>query len=138
MKVWAYDAKTLNLINNEPFSSISAAADYFNVNYKTISRNLDTEIFTKQNNMLVYLFKKEIFSDLKIELLKLDQNFYNVRTKVWAYKLDEKGKLNLLLNQPFKTKKEAARELHIHNNKVNEYLDSGKEYKGFFIYSTPI
>ena len=71
--------------------------------------------------MLVYLLKKEINSDLKIKLLKLDLNFYKVRTKVWAYKLDESGKLNLLLNQPFKTKKEAARELHIHNSKVNEY-----------------
>ena len=70
--------------------------------------------------------------------MKPDLNFKNIRTKVWAYKLDENGKLNLLPNQPFKTKKEAARELHIHNNKVNEYLDSGKEYKGFFIYSTPI
>jgi hypothetical protein len=37
VKVWAYDAKTLDLINNEPFSSISAAADYFNVDYRTIS-----------------------------------------------------------------------------------------------------
>ena len=58
MKVWAYDAKTLDLINNEPFSSISAAANYFNVNYRTISRNLDTKNFSKQNDMLVYLLKK--------------------------------------------------------------------------------
>lgn len=137
VKVWAYDAKILDLINNEPFFSISAAADYFNVNYRTISRNLDTKNFTKQNNMLVYLFKKEINLDLKIEL-KLSQNFYNVRTEIWVYRLDEKAKLYLLPNQPFKTKKEAARELHIHNNKINEYLDTGKEYKGFFIYSSPV
>ena len=137
VKVWAYDAKTLDLINNEPFFSISVAADYFNVNYRTISRNLDTKIFTKQNNMLVYLFKKEINLDLKTEL-KLTQNFYSVRTEVWVYKLDEKAKLYLLPNQPFKAKKEAARELHIHNNKINEYLDTGKEYKGYFIYSSPV
>lgn len=65
MKVWAYDAKTLDMINNEPFSSISVAADYFNVNYRRISRNLDTKKFTKQNNMFIYLFKKEINLDLR-------------------------------------------------------------------------
>jgi hypothetical protein len=91
--------------------------------------------------MLVYLFKKEINLDLKTEL-KLTQNFYNVRTEIWVYRLDEKAKLYLLPNQPFKTKKEAANptgsELHIHNTKINEYLDTGKEYKGFFIYSSPV
>jgi hypothetical protein len=75
---------------------------------------------------------------IKTELLKFTNNFNNVRTEVWVYRLDEKEKLNLLPNQPFKTKKEAARELHIHNTKINEYLDSGKEYKGFFIYSSPV
>lgn len=81
--------------------------------------------------------EKEINLDLKTEL-KLTQNFYSVRTEVWVYKLDEKAKLYLLPNQPFKGKKEAARELHIHNNKINEYLDTGKEYKGYFIYSSPV
>lgn len=59
MKVWAYDAQTLDLINNEPFSSISAAADYFNVNYRTISRNLDTQIYIKKMiSLSIYLKKK--------------------------------------------------------------------------------
>lgn len=108
VKVWVYDAKTLDLINNKSFSSISTTAGYFNVNYRTISRNLDTEKYTKQNNMLVYLFKKEINLDLKTKLLKLTLNFSNIRTKVWVYKLDEKGKLKLLPDQPYKNKKEAA------------------------------
>ncbi len=64
VKVWAYDAKTWDLIENRPFSSIFEAANYFNVNYRTISRNLDTNKITKQNSMLVYLFKKEINLDL--------------------------------------------------------------------------
>ena len=57
IKVWAYDATTLDLINNEPFPSISAAADSFNVNYRTINRHLDTKVATKQNKMSVYFFK---------------------------------------------------------------------------------
>jgi len=57
-KVYAYDANTLDLINNSPFSSISDAADYFKVNYRTISRHLDTKLATMQNKMLVYFFLK--------------------------------------------------------------------------------
>lgn len=34
--VWAYDAKTLELINGSPFDSMKKAADYFNVRYRTI------------------------------------------------------------------------------------------------------
>lgn len=70
LEVWAYEAKTLNLINNAPFSSISAAANYFNVEYRTISRHLDTKVATNKNNLFVYFFKKEINLDLKTELIK--------------------------------------------------------------------
>ena len=87
--------------------------------------------------MLVYLFKEEINLDLKREL-KNTQNLKNIRTEIWVYKLDEEGKFYLLPNQPFKTKREAARELHIHNTKISEHLDTGKEYNGFFMYSSPV
>ena len=49
---------------------MSSAANYFKVNYRTIGRHLDTELATVQNKTLVYFFKKEINSDLKIKLLK--------------------------------------------------------------------
>lgn len=88
VKVWVYDAKILDLINNKPFSNISIAAGYFNINYRTIS-------WRRKNiqNKIICLFKKEINLDLKTKLLKLTLNFFNIRTKVWVYKLDEKGKL---------------------------------------------
>jgi len=69
-EVYAYNANTLNLINNSPFSSIQDAADYFKVNYRTISRHLDTKLATIQDKMLVYFFKKEIDSELKDTLIK--------------------------------------------------------------------
>jgi group I intron endonuclease len=136
VKVWAYDALTLDLINNEPFSSISDAADYFNVNYRTVNRHLDTKLATKQNKMSVYFFKKEINSNLKMELMKHVDKFHYARSEIWAYKLDEQGKLKLLPDQPFKTKREAIRELHMHNTVINKYIDTGLEYKGLLLYST--
>lgn len=70
VEVWAYNAKTLELINDSPFYSLQSAASYFNVNYRTINRHLDTKLATTQNKTLVYFFKKEINSDIRSELLK--------------------------------------------------------------------
>ena len=138
IKVWAYDATTLDLINNEPFPSITVAADYFNINYRTINRHLDTKVATKQNKMSVYFFKKEINSvhALKMELMKQAEKFHYARGEIWAYKLEGEGKKILLPNQPFKTKREAVRELHMHNTVISKYIDTGIEYKGLLLYST--
>ena len=136
IKVWAYDATTLDLINNEAFPSITVAADYFNINYRTINRHLDTKVATKQNKMSVYFFKKEINSDLKMELMKQAEKFHYARGEIWAYKLEGEGKKILLPNQPFKTKREAVRELHMHNTVISKYIDTGIEYKGLLLYST--
>lgn len=82
VKVYAYDAITLDLINNEPFSSISDTATYFNVNYRVITRHLDTKLATKQNKISVYFFKKVINSELKIELMKQANKFHYVRSEI--------------------------------------------------------
>lgn len=54
-KVWAYNSQTLDLINN--FPSLKLAAEYFNVEYRTIKRHLDTKTATSEK---VYLFSKEL------------------------------------------------------------------------------
>jgi hypothetical protein len=54
-----------------------------------------------------------------------------------VYKLDENGVLNLIPDQPFKTKREATRVLKIHITVLNKYLDSFEIYKGFLIFSSP-
>ena len=138
VEVWAYKAESLELISEGPFSSIKEAADYFNVDYRTISRNLDTNRVTKQNNMLVYLLKKEMSSDLKLELADVNNSnkFHYTRSEIWVYKLTQDGNIKLLPDQPFKTKREAIKTLHIHNTIISNYLDTGKEYKGLLFYST--
>nr|UEX92771.1 hypothetical protein [Ophiocordyceps lanpingensis] len=42
-RVWIYNASTLELFT-DPFTSMQKAADYFNVDYRSILNNLDTEL----------------------------------------------------------------------------------------------
>lgn len=133
VEVWAYNAKTLELINDSPFYSLQSAASYFNVNYRTINRHLDKKLATTQNKTLVYFFKKEINSDIRSEFLKNPTRAHYARTEIWVYKVDENGGLNS--NQFFKTKREAIRVLGIHVSVLNKYLDSSIIYKGLLIFS---
>ena len=137
IKVWAYNAKTLELVNNSPFSSLLSAANHFKVNYRTITRHLDTKLASSQNKILVYFFTKEIDSILKSDLLKNINRAHYARTEIWVYRLDEHGVLNLIPHQPFKTKREAIRALKIHITVLNKYWDSSEIYKGFLIFSSP-
>ena len=44
-------------------------ADYFKLDYRTISSNLDTMLATLKNEMLVYFFSNEISFEIKKELI---------------------------------------------------------------------
>nr|ATI20280.1 GIY-YIG endonuclease [Juglanconis sp.] len=136
IEVWVYNAHTLELINNSPFCSIQDAANYFNVNYRTISRHLDTKLATMQNKILVYFFKKEIDLNFKDELVKSKPVVagYN-RSEIWVYQQGANGELSLIPDQPFKTKREAIRTLGIHIKELNKYLDTSKAYKNFIFFT---
>lgn len=126
------------MIEGKPFSSISEVANYFNVKPKTIKRHLDTKLITKQNNIHVYFFGREINLDLKMELLNNSQKPRYARGKIWVYKLESKGKLILLPNQPFKSIREVIGELKVHSRIVKKYLDTNLEHKGFLMFSHPV
>ena len=72
----------------------------------------------------MYLFKKEINSDLRKELFKNPTRAHYARTEIWVYKVDDKGGWALIPNQPFKTKREALRVLGIHIKVLNKHLDT--------------
>ena len=55
--VYVYDANTLELVNNTPFDSLLATADYFCVNYRTIARHVNTN---KANPSLFFEKKRGI------------------------------------------------------------------------------
>lgn len=74
IKVWVYDAKTLKLIKDSAFASMQKTADYFNINYRTVLRHLETKLATKQNGQLLYFFSSKLPEEvliLKINLLEL-------------------------------------------------------------------
>lgn len=135
-KVWAYDANTLKLINNNAFPSLVEASKYFNVDYRTITRHLNKKLSTILNGNFVFLFNNEISLDL---LLELKNNITNVksytRSAIWVYNINDNKELVLLPNQPFRTKREALKELGIHLSILNKYLNTNKDYKGKLFYT---
>ena len=138
IKVWAYNAKTFELINNAPFPSILETANFFNVNYRTITRHLDTKLATMQNKFWVYFFKKEVDSKLKIELTKDKPAVAKyARTQIWVYKVNTNGELTLIPNQPFRTKRETIKKIGIRIGVLNEYLDTSKVYKDMLFFTYP-
>ena len=52
--VYVYDANTLELVNNAPFDSLLDTANYFGVDYRTITRHLNTNKAVKRGERLVY------------------------------------------------------------------------------------
>ena len=51
------------------------------------------------------------------------------------YNLNENKELVLLSNQPFRTKREALKELGIHISILNKYLSTITKYKGKLFYT---
>lgn len=58
LNVWIYDANTLELIGN--FNSVKKAADYFNVDYRSLINHLDTKEATNKGGKFIYLFRNEL------------------------------------------------------------------------------
>ena len=81
VKVWAYSAKTLELINNSAFNTLKEAGSYFNVKYTTIAKHLDTELSTKLGGDFVYLFSKEISEEIRN---KLQNNMNKANPPDWC------------------------------------------------------
>lgn len=105
--------------------------------YRTISRHLNTKKATTQKNTLVYFFSAEISTHVLNELLINPVKANMDRSEIWVYKVDNKGGLGLIPNQPFKTKREALRVLGLHSSVLNKHIDSSIECKGYLIFSSP-
>lgn len=67
-KVWVYNASTLELMWDS-FTSMQKAAEFFNVDYRSILNNLDTELASIKGGKLVLLFSQELTKLQKESLL---------------------------------------------------------------------
>lgn len=106
IKVWAYNARTLELINGKPFSSIGEAARFFDLLLKTVMYFLDN--WKPENSKGIYFFSRAL-TDAEIKKLKVlykekgNQIFYKV--KVWVYNART---LELINGLPFSSMQLAA------------------------------
>nr|YP_009415182.1 hypothetical protein [Pseudopithomyces chartarum]ASL69827.1 hypothetical protein [Pseudopithomyces chartarum] len=133
--VWAYNAITLELITDS-FNSIQKAAEFFNVDYRSVVRHIDIELATKKGNYLVFFFNDKL-TDLKRK--KLLNNFKlakNETTEIWVYKkLDDKF-IRMNSNETgFSSKHLAAKELKLSHKTISKFLNTHKDYKGLYFYS---
>jgi len=136
--VWAYNAITLELITNT-FSSLQKAAEYFNVDYRSVLNHLDTELASKKGENLVYFFSNELTNLKKEELLNNLKLAKNETTSIWVYKKME-GKLILINSdtRSFSSKHLAAKELKISTKTISKFLNIHKDYKGLYFYSIKV
>jgi len=137
VKVWAYNAKTLESVNGSPFPSIGKAAKYYHILDNRIVRHLDTDLATIHDGQWIYFFTKEISKEKRIALIKNMNKAGNVHQNVWVYK-KLNGKYTLLdNNQPFKSKLKAAEALNISSPTVKKYLDTHSCFSEFYFFSSP-
>jgi hypothetical protein len=136
--VWAYNAMTLELIS-DPFNSIKKAAEYFNVDYRSVVKHLDTGLATKKGHYLVLFFNDELTDLKRKELINNLKLVKNETTEVWVYKKLE-NKLILVDSSEtgFSSKHLAAKELKLSTKTISKFLNTHKEYKGFYFYSIKV
>ncbi len=139
-KVWVYDANKLELGFNKiygVFNSMQKAADYFNVDYRTILRHIDTKKATLMDNKLVLFVSKNLTLD-NIKNLKV-KNQKNKTIKLWVYRKVNSDFLLINNNEPcFNSINMAAKELKISNKTIAKYLDTNKSYNDLYFYSKKI
>jgi hypothetical protein len=116
---------------------LQKAADYFNVNYRSILRHLDTKKITIKNGKLVLFFSNKLSLE-EIKKIKV-KSIKNENVNLWIYKKGLENNSNLVLinnKQPtFNYKYQAAKELKFTHRTISKYLDTGKSYNGLFFYS---
>lgn len=136
LKVWVYDALTLELIS-DMFGSMKKAADYFNVDYRSLIKHLDTKIATMKGGKLVLLFSNELTELEKESLLNKVKKTTNETTPVWVYKNVDGVLILIDNNKPtYSSKFLAHKSLNISTKTISKYLDSDKSYNGLYFYTT--
>ncbi len=135
LKVWFYDAKSLELIS-DVFSSMKKLAEYFNVDYRSLLKHLDTNIASLKGGKLVLLFSNELTEFKKKSLKEIIKQVTNETTPVWVYKNINNELILIDSRKPtFSSKHLATKNLKISTKTISKYLDSGKCYKRLYLYS---
>lgn len=124
----ARSAPNLELLH-EPFNSMQKTAEYFNVDYRSILRHLDTKLATRKDGQLVLpphrqrsclgKVKRDIFNNLKRQRMK--------RLKYEFIKNIDNELVLINSNEPtYNSIYTAAKELKMSHKTINKYLDTNK------------
>ena len=134
-KVWIYDALTLELLTDK-FASMKKAADYFNIDYRSILNNMDTNLSIIKGNKWILIFSHELTESEKNLLINNPQKAIN-RTVYLKVCKKVKGEYVLLNNNiPYYTSKlEASKQLKISTKTISKYLDTNIDYKELYFFS---
>lgn len=104
--------------------------DFFNVDYRTIQRHLNTNLVTRQNGLLLLLFFKELSKNDKKELFNNIKKAKNAIISVWVYKkIDDE--LILIDNNKltYISKLKASKVLDISIKTIFKVLNSNMLYR---------
>lgn len=148
LSIWVYDASSLELITSK-FSSAHKAAEFFNVDYRSILAHMDTYKPSIKNGKSVLIFNNELSEGDKKALTKNFKLWTNEKTLLYVTRVsvpllctDKKIKrsANGLLFTPINynipnTAGKIKSDLHIDINTLRKYTDTDKSYKGLYFYS---
>ena len=138
-KIWVYDAQSLNLINDAPFSSVKKASQFLNTNAETIKIHLDTQkaVKLRKTYEIFYYFSYELDADLKSQLLQSEALFmfksYGSKF-VWIY---DAITLELINGGPFSSRTLACTFLNTNRTTIVKNIDTKKSVK-LRNYTTPV
>jgi len=106
------------------------AADYFNVDYRSILNHLHTELASIKGGKLVLLFSHDLTKPEKQSILSNAKKAINATVSLWVYKKVNDKFILINSNKPSYTSRfEACKDLKISNKTINKYLDTNKVYK---------
>lgn len=121
-EVWAYDAKTLELIKGSPFVSKSQASKILGISRDVISYFIDTN--KAEGIKGTYLFSNKLSNEEINKLLsKVDSLILGNKKKVWLYDAET---LELVNNIPFASLKLASEYLDVEYRTIRRHLDTKK------------
>ncbi len=131
IKVWAYDAYTLELIEGSPFSSKNKAATDLDMSMTLLNFNIDK---SRACGKGVYLFSRPLKDNEIQSLLEKSDNLnFGGTKKIWAY---DANSLELINSIPFAKLIDAAAYFRVRPSTIAKHTDTEKATirKGILVY----
>lgn len=141
IKIFAYSAESLDLINGEPFADKNSCARHFGLSLgASLNTHLDTNESVLLNGQLAYFFSNEITDKFKSDLLANLAPSLKKSSKgpCYAYYADSMKQIS---GSPFTSAYHASKVLGLTKGRIQDRIKLGpdqKPYHGYFFYNYPV